>query len=1228
MISRGNISSPYVFLQSFDGGETWQTMPGSQITTTMISVAGNPQINDMRVFHSLNGEIVWVYQRREVVFNPVFAINYTLYFHFSTNNGVTWDTNIATIPRLTNNEINSLTMHSSRRFLDQQNWFVSFPDTNETWIVSPNFTERISNSVSVTTATKLEQSESSANYSSSFFSSILDKDGSNPNSNFYSNDPLQALQFQNIFQDQLPIYAKASAYLDTTFAVLGFFNGYRLLESSDADGTSWAGQGDFLNFQYYLNQGTSPLSFHLLPLIEDEINNQKWFLPYIISTGGISAPYSYSIGSIFDNNGVTETENDLRFSNCPRFSTDRAAKSVLMMADNKLYHVQGQNSYNQSPLLKLLTTFTGNSTICEYVGPRLITDNFDRNPGFVDGSLRGWTITPALISGGFPPQPLGPTAALRYDSTQSLPALRISPPQGGSAPSYIAVKLTYEFSPPFWWQGGQFDAYQRTLFGFSIQGNGQSSIGDQIDANVKLITNGILDTNNPTTINAPIPLTNDRFGSSVAGGYSHIAVGAPLRENAQNDINVGAVYLYDNDGNFIRSIDNPDPSYFDNGLGEIVENTRFGSGVALLSGQTPSDQYVIITSPYHDVEYDIGGGNLIRISKEGQVYVFDVSTGQVVHILKGGLDYERPNSNFGFSILAFGPTLFVGAPNSGGIGRVFVYDIQTGQRTAVIDCPVAVVDLQFGYAMSLGPFGSILISAPNGGSGGRVYRFSLFGGYNLLDTILDPDTGTTGFGESLASNGIYSYIGSPSFNGNTGKVSVYFSDQTMDLVKTISNPGGGAGPFFGKQILISNSVYISAPEMDTGSGVVYTYVPPSFSVVDNQVVHSDPVLKATLTNPNAFNSTVDDNFGLAMALSSDGLIIAAPGDDGGVTKTQAGTIYTYKVNNVESYNQTFGFLGSPFFFSEDVLVELPGAIEGFGNGARLEIDVGIITAGSSLNLYNLFIKPIPLPGPIESAETVFKFNYNSFSNFNDPNLPVDLGPNAWTYGNTGSSGQSGLSVVPSGGPYDGSSYYRNNNAGNGAGIETLRGSTGIGTYWDNNLIGQSWTFETNIRLNSSITSNGIYLMKSVGTSNLLIRENPLNNTLVQIVLQYANSSNNNSGSRANVVQFDKTDFDVGPWHHLVIEYFRASDTGRTLSVWLNGVRASNTIINAIAADDFYSGYTGISSYEGIIIGSLPFGDIDFGLDNTRLILGTPYRTLLGEGNFIPPTKPLGDPTPL
>lgn len=491
MVSRPNISAPYVFLQSFNGGESWSSMAGSQIPVSMISAAENPQISDMRFFHSINGEIVWVYQRRDFVFDPVFAVNYTLYFYFSANNGVTWSSSPVTMARGTANELNTLTMHSDRRFFSQQSWYISFTDTNQTWIISPSGASQISSSLAVTTMTKLEENEFDSNYSSSNFSAIVDKDSSDSNSNRYTNFPLQALQFQNIFETQLPIYAKASAYLENTFAVLGFFNGYRLLESSDADGSSWSGQGDFLNFIYTLNQGDNPLSFHLLPLIEDEINNQKWFLPYIISTGGISGPYSYSIGSIYDNS-IPDTENDLRFSNPPRFSSDRAAKSVLMMADNKLYHVQGQNSPNQLPLLKLLTTFTGNNSICEYVGPRLITDNFDRNPSFVDGSLRGWTATPALVfSGGFPKTPLGPLVSYSYDASDSVPSLKVTIPSVQSAPSSASTKLTYEFSRPFWWQAQQNSEYTYTLFGFSIQGSTLGQAGDTLRANVKLITNGI-----------------------------------------------------------------------------------------------------------------------------------------------------------------------------------------------------------------------------------------------------------------------------------------------------------------------------------------------------------------------------------------------------------------------------------------------------------------------------------------------------------------------------------------------------------------------------------------------------------------------------------------------------------------------------------------------------------------------------------------------------------------
>lgn len=1240
MISRANFSSPYVFLQSFDGGRTWITMPDSQITTSMISAAGNPQINDMRVFHSLGGEMVWVYQIRQFVFDPVFQAEYTLYFHFSRDNGVTWSANPVTMSRGTSNEINSLTMHNDRAnayVFGMEDWILSFPDSNQTWGISENGTNQYSSSLAVTATTKIEQNEFDAGRQTNNFVAIVDKAGSNSNSNQYSNIPTFAalLQYPDPFTTGGIIYPKASAFLDTSFAILGFFNGYRLQQSSDVDGSTWTGQGDVLNFEYTLNQGTSPLSFHLLPLIEDEINDQKWFLPYIIAIGGISAPYSYSIGSVYDNT-VPDTEIELRFSNCPRFSADRAAKSVLMMADNKLYHVQGRNSYNQLPLLKLLTTFTGTNTIfgeslslCEYVGPRFVTANFDRNPDFVDGSIRGWTVSNNAVSSlGFPPQPLGQLVTYNEDNNYGR-HLKVEIPPSQLAPTSMSTNISYQFDRPFWWQGAQNSQYQRTLF--TYRAIGQNFSGGAIQANIKLTTNGILSESVTNTITAPTVLSGDRFGSAIGTGSNYIAVGAPFYNNISGNVDVGIVHLYDNDGNYIRSIDNPDPTT-ETEFGGPILNQFFGSSIVIApdtSTQTPTDKYLIVGSPFHNTRRDLGGGNFLVQDTEGQVYVFDIETGGQVNTLIADIADADALAKFGASLFVTGDILYVGAPGwNSNVGKVFVFDLQTGQQIDSIENPNPSTT-EFGYSI-ISQFGSLIISAPNSGTDGKVYSYNMFGGYTLSDTISSPDIGIqTGFGESIASNGIYMYIGAPKFNSNTGRVYVYFRDFTTELVKTIDNPEGSTSSSFGKQLLLSDSIYISAPtKPPAGSGVVYAYAPPVLSVVDNQVVHSDLTIKSTLINPNAFGDPFDDNFGAAMAFSLTGILISAPGEQGGETKTEGGVVYFYQSEDLEIHNQNFiTDFSNPGGFDGEVLLELPGAVSsGFmSSAARLDIDV-FLTNNTTFRLVNLKLSPIPIPGPIESAEAVFKFNYNSFTNL-DPNLPVDLSPNGWTAG-SGTSGQSGLSIVPSGGPYDASSYYRNNNADNSAGIETLKGSTGIGTYWDNNLLGQSWTFDTNIRLNSDITVSGINLMKSVGVSSLIIRQSPLNNTIVQIILQYASSSANNSGGTSNVVQFDKSDFDVGPWHHLVIEYFRASDTGRILSVWLNGVRASNTVINTTAADDFYSGSSSPASYEGITVGSLPFGGIDFGLDNTRLLLGTPYRTVFGEGNFTPPTKAFGDPTPL
>ena len=251
------------------------------------------------------------------------------------------------------------------------------------------------------------------------------------------------------------------------------------------------------------------------------------------------------------------------------------------------------------------------------------------------------------------------------------------------------------------------------------------------------------------------------------------------------------------------------------------------------------------------------------------------------------------NDEFGDSVAISGNYAIVGAPqeddaSGSASGKAYIYNVTTGVLVHTLNNPNA-------YGTSASDFfgGEVAISdnyaivgvsseADAGGAyAGKAYIFNVTTGA-LVHTLNNPNAYSTSasdqFGLSVAISGNYAIVGARNEGdaGGTSSGKAYiFNVTTGALVHTLNNPnayGTSASDQFGESVAISgNYAIVGVPDEDdaggTSSGKAYI-----FNVTTGALLY-------TLDNPNAYDTSAGDNFGNAVAISGDYIIVGALTED-------------------------------------------------------------------------------------------------------------------------------------------------------------------------------------------------------------------------------------------------------------------------------------------------------------------------------------------------------------
>jgi hypothetical protein len=382
---------------------------------------------------------------------------------------------------------------------------------------------------------------------------------------------------------------------------------------------------------------------------------------------------------------------------------------------------------------------------------------------------------------------------------------------------------------------------------------------------------------------------NDYFGGSVAISGNYAIVSAYYEDDADGQLS-GKAYIFNvTTGALLHTLDNPNA--YDTSVTDF-----FGYSVAI------SNNYAIVSATNED-ELDY--------QSSGKVYIFNVSTGTLVHTLDNPNAYGTSyNDRFGHSVAISGDRAIVGTYQEDDVGvnnsgKAYIFNVTTGALLHTLDNPNAYgtnAEDYFGERVAISGnyavVGARWEDDASGNQSGKAYIFDVSTG-NLVHTLDNPNAyGTSSgdfFGVSVAIDSNYVIVGASSEDdaGNNSGKAYIFNVSTGALLHTLDNPNAyGTTQFdsFGESVAISGTTAIVGAYIEDDAGGDNSGKAYIFNVTTGALLH-------TLDNPNAYGTSSGDQFSLSVAISGDYVIAGAQTEDGPGGNT-SGKAYIFRTESV------------------------------------------------------------------------------------------------------------------------------------------------------------------------------------------------------------------------------------------------------------------------------------------------------------------------------------------
>ena len=398
-------------------------------------------------------------------------------------------------------------------------------------------------------------------------------------------------------------------------------------------------------------------------------------------------------------------------------------------------------------------------------------------------------------------------------------------------------------------------------------------------------------------LSSPLANIGDNFGASVSVVGNRIAVGVPL-----SDTGAGSVELFFADtGMHERTIENPTPEDFEF-FGQAIDL----SGESLVVGAHSENSGAV---------------------NSGAAYLFEAATGALSQTLLN--PQPALADNFGFAVALDNETVVIGAhrDNTGAndAGSLYRFDAITGSLEQTIANPDPDAFDYFGRDVEV--VGDEIVAGAYWDDtqiqdGGAAYFFDATTG-GIHETFFSPpDSSYDFFGQSVApAQGLLAVGVKLDDSGalDSGSVQIY-DTQTHTYLSSIENPLPAAGDNFGASVALHNGfLVVGAPRSDAGgidAGQAYV-----FDATSGALMHT-----LQHPQPNAL-----DNFGAALALHGDYIVVGAPGSD--INAQDTGAAYVFDTQN-GSYLAT---------------IANPSAGDFDGFGSALSVDGDLVVIGASFD---------------------------------------------------------------------------------------------------------------------------------------------------------------------------------------------------------------------------------------------------------------------------------------
>jgi hypothetical protein len=452
--------------------------------------------------------------------------------------------------------------------------------------------------------------------------------------------------------------------------------------------------------------------------------------------------------------------------------------------------------------------------------------------------------------------------------------------------------------------------------------------------------------------NGPIAGSGDEFGFSIAQIGDNIVIGA-YRDDMGAE-NAGAAYLFDRNGNLLRTINNPTPEpddWFAFEVRSVQDKILIGAENDSTAGPGTGSVYVYDQqgnllktisnpNPGFDDKFGrrmIGVGDRILVTAQeddtrsinaGTAYLFD----QEGNLLQ---EFFSPNPigyNFSRSVASVGgDKVLISAyrePVDGltDVGAAYLFDLE-GNLLQTFQNPDPGDNDFFGIAVAAVGDDKALVGAiehtPSNPTltGGRAYLFDLQG--DVLAEILNPTPASQDwFGRAVTAVGENRFLIGAPFDKTLGlhTGAAYLYNTAGELLHTFLPPEPVANGQFGQDLATSDDLILIGSHFDggiNGPGAVYVYAPV-------------PPL------PGDFNDdSIIDQADLDLVLLNWGADATVP-PDGWISNLPSGLIDQAELDNVLlDWGQSFDSEAAGGTVPEPAAVQIAGLVIGAAWGCSL-----------------------------------------------------------------------------------------------------------------------------------------------------------------------------------------------------------------------------------------------------------------------------------------------------